>query len=103
MDENHNVVPCQRDEWFKYYENGPDARRVAMWAGKGVTVSTVFLAMNHGFGGDPLWFETLVFGGAMDDEMRRYATWNEAVQGHNEVVEEVEATMRTRMITFEED
>jgi hypothetical protein len=104
MDADHAVIPCDHETWIAYYSAGPDARRVAKWERGDVMVSTVFLAVNHGFGDytGPLWFESLVLVGEMTGEMRRYATWDEAVAGHNELVAEVEATMRTRMITFED-
>lgn len=52
-------------------------------------VSTVFLGLDHGFGGVPLLFETLVFGGACDGLMDRYSTWDEAEAGHIAMVEQV--------------
>jgi hypothetical protein len=56
-----------------------------------ISVSTVFLGMDHNYqdDGPPLLFETLVFGGPLDDEMERYATWDEAVEGHNVMVNRV--------------
>ena len=53
---------------------------------KGVEVSTVFLGLNHSFSPEPppILFETLVFGGKHDGDMRRYSTWDEAEQGHAE-------------------
>lgn len=50
----------------------------------GVVISTVFLGLDHNFldRGPPHLFETLVFGGEHAYEMMRYATWDEAVQGH---------------------
>lgn len=40
---------------------------------EGVFVSTVFLGLDHSFGsGEPLIFETLIFGGALDGEMERW-------------------------------
>ena len=56
------------------------------------TVSTVFLGIDHNFGeGKPLLFETMVFGGKLDEETERYSTWEEAVEGHNHMVEKVNA------------
>jgi len=51
-------------------------------------VSTVFLCFDHSFtpDGPPILFETLVFGGEMADEMARYSTWDEAVEGHEKMV-----------------
>jgi hypothetical protein len=52
-------------------------------------VSTVFLTIDHNFRdeGPPIVFETLVQGGPLDDWMRRYATWEDAEEGHAETVE----------------
>jgi hypothetical protein len=51
-------------------------------------VSTVFLCLDHGHSldGPPILFETMVFGGPMNDWQRRYATWDEAMAGHRETV-----------------
>lgn len=51
--------------------------------GKDVQVSTVFLGLDHGYGeGPPILFETLVFGGPLDQSGDRYCTWEEAEAGH---------------------
>jgi hypothetical protein len=47
-----------------------------------VRVSTVFLGIDHAWEGPPLLFETMVFGGPLDEEMERYSTWEEAERGH---------------------
>ena len=53
----------------------------------GFRVSTVWLGMDHGFGGDkPLIFETMVFGDGADDDMERYSTKAEALAGHERMV-----------------
>ena len=57
------------------------------------SVSTVFLhGIDHQYpgGGVPLLFESLVFGGALDQLCRRYATVQEARTGHAQMVAEVE-------------
>jgi hypothetical protein len=53
-----------------------------------VCVSTVFLGIDHAFGGGPpvLW-ETMVFGGPMDGEQSRYRSEIEARAGHSLAVE----------------
>jgi hypothetical protein len=52
-----------------------------------VTVSTVFLGLDHNWGdGPPLLFETMVFGGPTHEEMRRYSTWDQAEKGHAMIV-----------------
>lgn len=59
-------------------------RVVAQTSQDRVQVSTVWLGIDHRFddAGDPLIFETLVFGGEHDDEMLRYSTEEDALQGH---------------------
>lgn len=76
-------------KWARWFES---ANRVVLQEKIGdFWVSTVFLGIDHNFNpaGQPLLFETMVFG---DDELeqRRYATWDEAVSGHNEIVERYE-------------
>lgn len=74
--------------WGEWFENAD--RHVAQTAVRGVRISTVFLGVDHSFGdGPPMLFETMVFGGPMDEEMARYSTWEEAEAGHKEMVQEV--------------
>ncbi len=76
-----------------------DARRVAhttITTDRGrVEVSTVFLVIDHSFSrtGPPVLWESLVFGGPEDQDMRRYRSRAEAETGHVEVV----ALTRTAM------
>lgn len=53
-----------------------------------VKVSTVFLGLDHSFGGgEPLLFETMIFGGEHDQYQDRYSTWDEAAEGHKKACE----------------
>lgn len=56
-------------------------------------VSTVFLGIDHRVfnDGPPLLFETMVFGDYEDDNEVRYSTWDEAVEGHQKMVERLRA------------
>ena len=55
-------------------------------------VSTVFLALDHGYDKEPpMLFETLVCGGFYDQEMDRYSTYEEAEAGHTEWVRKIKA------------
>ena len=49
-----------------------------------VEVSTVFLGLDHSFckGGDPVLWETMIFGGEHDGEQWRYTSRKEAIAGH---------------------
>jgi len=86
--DGHKVVPVkdviEREVWFEKAD-----RRVALDKIGEVKVSTVFLGLDHGFGGKSLWFETMVFGGKLDQEQARYETWDEAVTGHKAMVKRV--------------
>ena len=79
-------------EWARWFENAK--RKVDDTDIAGAHVSTVFLGIDHAFrfGGDkdcaPVLFETMVFRKGKedtDDMQRRYCTWDEAQQGHNEI------------------
>jgi len=75
-------------EWAKAFEE--DSRRVAADEIGEVRVSTVFLGLDHGWGdGPPVLFETMVFGGKLDQEQERYCTYDEAEAGHKTMVERV--------------
>lgn len=55
-----------------------------------ISVSTVFLGLNHNyFGGQPILFETMVFGGPLDGEQERYETEAQARHGHVEMLRRV--------------
>jgi hypothetical protein len=56
--------------------------------GVDVTVSTVFLGLDHNWGdGPPILFETMIFGGERDEYQERYSTWGEAEEGHQRAIE----------------
>lgn len=52
-------------------------------------VSTVYLHVNHGYGGKPLWYETMVFPVGKFDDLYcdRYETIDEAKIGHEKAIE----------------
>ena len=78
-------VPCDLLTWAKWFETAE--RHVAETTVGDVKVSTVFLGLDHRESGPPILFETMVFGGPLDQEQDRYATWQEAEQGHQAMVE----------------
>lgn len=58
-------------KWGKWFKKG-DARRVAWDEKSGVKISTVFLGLDHNYGdGPPILWETMVFGGPMDQHQER--------------------------------
>jgi len=79
--DGHQVVKTDLMTWAKWFEK--HERHVADETINGVRVSTVFLGVDHQFGaGPPLLFETMVFGGALDQEQERCSTWEEAEHMH---------------------
>jgi hypothetical protein len=55
-----------------------------------VWVSTVYLGLDHAMPGQPpLIFETMVFGGVLNDEGQRYPTIDAARAGHDQFVARV--------------
>ena len=76
-------------EWSYLLEH-PELRRVGRDQIGDVLVSTVLLGLDHSYGvGPPLIFETMIFGEshALDQEQWRYATREEALEGHARAVE----------------
>lgn len=66
-----------------------ERRRVALTdIADGIRVSTVFLGLDHSFGGGPpvLW-ETMIFGGNLDGHQERYTHIDHARNGHEEACE----------------
>lgn len=87
QDENGNPVRCTDQELINKYRADRDSQRIAEDTIGEAWVSTVFLWMDHGFGGGPpiLW-ETMVFGGEHSDYQERYTSRAEALEGHKRIV-----------------
>lgn len=89
--EGHKVVECDDlmvwAEWFQTADRHVAKTEIS----NEIKVSTVFLGCDHRFGneGEPLLFETMVFGGEYDEEMERYTTWEQAEKGHKRWVDKV--------------
>lgn len=86
--------------WVEWMHAHPDACRVNLTSIMDldfeIRVSTVFLGLDHGSGraGDaPVLWETLVFGGRCDKEMDRYTSRDDALDGHDDMVARVRASM----------
>lgn len=68
-----------------------EERRLAFDQVGEVEVSTVFLGIDHNFaGGEPILWETMVFGGKHNDFQQRYSTKEMAIAGHRAAVGMVE-------------
>src|SRR5258708_33100035 len=96
LDENKNVVPCSAEEFNLQMMKPEEYRRVGRTQIGPYVVSTVFLVIDHGFGGSQhLWFETMIWsekteGYRFFSYQVRYETYREALAGHVAVVKLVE-------------
>ena len=78
-------------EWARWIETGHKERVVAKTQVGDGEVSTVFLGLDHNFGeGPPVLWETMVFGGPLDEETERYTSREDAKAGHAAMVKRVE-------------
>lgn len=87
LDDAGAPQPClDLVKWAKWYEG---ANRVLLKScAKGVCVSTVFLGIDHAMRSDdiaPILWESMVFGGEHEGEMRRYSSAEDARKGHDEM------------------
>lgn len=109
LDEHKQVVRCHMSDMLER-TGGCDPfatmdRRVGADYVRGHRVSTVFLGLDHGMLGRPMWFETMVFHQSpskrqlfgrrmvVHDElhMARYETYEQATEGHQRIVEQLAA------------
>jgi len=79
-------------EWGKWYEDFAH-RQLAKDQVEDRLISTVFLGIATNWGGKPLLFETMVFDqDGKPVEQQRYATRDEALRGHRDVVSRLRKT-----------
>lgn len=90
LDGQTPIVEKDLMKWAEWFEKSDIA--VAKYKNGDVSVSTVFLGLNHNYGiGAPILFETMVFGGKFDGEQERYSTWDDAENGHDKMIKLVES------------
>jgi hypothetical protein len=69
--------------WAKSFGNIRNRKIARTRVAPKCEVSTIFLGLNHNFGlGEPILFETMVFGGPLDGDSMRYHTYDQAEAGH---------------------
>lgn len=78
---NRQCEPITQEEWINSFRLD---RHVGLTdLGTLGRVSTVFLGLNHAYRpGPPVLFETMIFGGPMDEYQERYYTEEQAAAGH---------------------
>lgn len=92
-EKNEPVVERDVLKWGKWFETAN--RHVGKDEIGDVRISTVFLGMDHGFSyadqGNPILWETMIFGGPNDQWMDRYDSLEAAKKGHEKAVEAVKS------------
>lgn len=124
-----NVVPFKRDALFYRLDEGKQVRPVSMnaflelCAGSGeglgalvkatyvldhrgvrMLVSTVFTPVDLATGLDdaPVVFETMIFGGSLSESCWRYTTYNDALAGHEKVVNLISSECLQALLPYKE-
>lgn len=84
------------DVWVRLFEH--ITRKIAVDTLDNARVSTVFLGIDHQYidGLPPILFETMVFGGILDNWQWRYMTYREAEIGHSRVVKALRLRSRLK-------
>lgn len=99
---DYKLVSVSMMEWARWFED-PSQRIIDSTYLDNIHISTVFLGIDHNFGFDdlvnhrPILFESMVFGGKLDQFQWRYSTLGDAKQGHYELVEAVRNNREPKM------
>jgi hypothetical protein len=98
-------APVQVDllTWGRWFEDHQSERVVARTElSPQVFVSTVFLGLDHNFFGDgpPILWETMIFGGSLDQDQWRYSSRAAAEAGHLDAVELARAVLSDPCSSF---
>ena len=89
--DNKPVLETDLLKWAAWFEGRVERRIVQQHRFYGYPfrlVSTVFLGLDHNFfsEGPPILWETMIFGGHMNDFQQRYSSLEEAMKGHREAL-----------------
>jgi len=89
--DNHTPVEATMNDWIDWQSN--HKVHIALdnvVLDEPITISTMFFGINLSFDPERLeLFETVVFGGEYDERKWRYLSWDDAVNGHNDVVRKI--------------
>ena len=98
--DNNPVLEPDVVKWAKWYETAN--RHVGNTVIGGIKISTVFLGLDHNFGGSgpPVLWESMIFGGENDDYQERYTSYKRAVNGHKLAVDMVKKELFEKKIDY---
>lgn len=102
LGKDHKPILCEDliefSQWFERSANQRIIGRTPL--APGIYVSTVFLALDHGVCDDkPVLWESMIVGDKeFDDDVgyERYYTYEEAIEGHMKLVDEIRERLRDR-------
>lgn len=83
--EEHTPIAVDFEEWAAWRTTA-NTQVILSVIHSSISVSTVFTGINIGTVEQLKIFESLVTGGSCDREKRFYSTWDEAVQGHYDLI-----------------
>lgn len=84
------------EDGVKFFESDAK-RRIALTRINNLTISTVFLVIDHGAGsGRPVLFESIVFKASNPIFTQRYCTKEEAKAGHDKLVEQYSGALKKK-------
>ena len=86
--DEHEAVESDAASWAQWFHENRLACRVGLNHFDNVTISTVFLGLDHNFnGGHPHLFETMLFYKKDSVECCRCTTWTQALDQHKHMIE----------------
>lgn len=87
FDENDTIIEESLNVWWEFYKD-IERRRIGYDIIGNITVSTVFIGLNHScYNDEPALFESTIFENGNEKYCKRYYTWEEAQEGHIKIVE----------------
>ena len=99
LDAERRPVPVDIETWGRFFEHEPNRIVGMTQITSEVEVSTVFLGLDHGLwrDGPPILFETMIFGGPLDQCQWRYVSWDDAEVGHQAAVRKAREAIGQRV------
>lgn len=85
LDASKNIVASNLIEVAKFM-NSNACIVVQTKITEDIMLSTVFLYIDHSFGNRPVLFESMWFGGISNGLVKRYHTYNDALNGHSQML-----------------
>lgn len=94
LDENKKPYEVSLQESYKIYDD-PNMKITKQDKIGDILVSTVFLGMDHSYEkqGNPILWETMIFGGEHDLYQERYSSHEDALIGHQRALDLVNSSV----------